>query len=256
MEAHSSLLLCVKAVLDFCLTQSSPLSPGPPTPPPRSIEVHRPAHCSTYILTTHSTEVAVDVAMYGFTWWRPAPDEASLGRGLGLAARRKSLKASAGGDYDTCACTCACTCTILCRYMARSPPSNKYRRKQSVFTPLPARTCMVEAGSFVDSVLRRCCQSAGKEATALCPAVPMSRSRRMSAPLPVDEATRLARRLARRQLHFTRQPTSWPRCERPAWSHARACRGSTCAERRMAGETAILTYNGRRRGGDGGAARR
>ena len=66
MEAHSSLLLCVKAVLDFCLTQSSPLSPGPPTPPPRSIEVHRPAHCSTvtYLLTTHSTEVAVDEAMY------------------------------------------------------------------------------------------------------------------------------------------------------------------------------------------------
>ena len=43
---------------------SSPPSPGPPTPPPRSIEEHRPAHCSTYLLTTHSTEVAVDEAMY------------------------------------------------------------------------------------------------------------------------------------------------------------------------------------------------
>ena len=45
---------------------SSPPSPGPPTPPPRSIEVHLPAHCSavTYLLTTHSTEVAVDEAMY------------------------------------------------------------------------------------------------------------------------------------------------------------------------------------------------
>ena len=252
MEAHSSLLLCVKAVLDFCLTQSSPLSPGPPTPPPRSIEVHRPAQ--TALLTYSPLTQPRWRSTWRCTWWRPAPNEASLGRGLGLAARRKSLKASAGGDYDTC--TCACTCTILCRYMARSPPSNQYRRKQSVFTPLPAQMCMVEAGSFIDSVLHRCCQSAGKEATALCPAVPMSRSRRMSAPLPVDEATRLARRLARRQLHFTRQPTSWPRCERPAWSHARACRGSTCAERRMAGETAILTYNGRRRGGDGGAARR
>ena len=45
---------------------SSPPSPGPPTQPPCSIEVHHPAHCSTvtYLLTTHSTEVAVDEAMY------------------------------------------------------------------------------------------------------------------------------------------------------------------------------------------------
>ena len=50
--------------------REQPPSPGPPTTPPRAPAQYRgaspTAHCSTvtYLLTTHSTEVAVDEAMY------------------------------------------------------------------------------------------------------------------------------------------------------------------------------------------------
>ena len=57
---------CIRAWMSSRLSRLHLPRAPPTTPPPRSIEVHRPAHCSTatYLLTTHSTEVAVDEAMY------------------------------------------------------------------------------------------------------------------------------------------------------------------------------------------------